>query len=210
MRFRTKSVFLALALTLSGVIVYKTVDALWRQKINEFKESPIKLLDSLPESALEVKDFHRTQVKDGRKLWEVSGEEVRYLKTEKEVVIKRPKLVFYRQNGESLEVTGNQGRIFFSGEEMERVHLEGAMEVNYSGFILKAHELLYVKGKDMIVLPGRVTLTGKGMELEGVGMEISLHEEKLRLQRQVRTKLEPDSIEKRETQKAHERKTAIL
>lgn len=210
MKLRLKGLVLAVAFTLLGIIVYKTVDTLWRQKANEFKENPFKLLDSLPDSALVVKDFYRTQVKDGRTLWEVGGEEVRYLKEEKEAVIKKPRVVFYHQNGETLEVNGDEGRLFFTGKEMDRVHLQGPMQVNYSGYVLQAGELFYVKGKDQIVLPGRVTLKGKGLELEGVGMEISLHDEKLRLRQQVKTRFEPESFQKRETKKSHGKTTALL
>ena len=160
MILRLKSLVLVVVFTLLGIIVYKTADTLWRQRMSEFKENPLKFLDSLPESALEVKDFHRTQVKDGRKLWEVAGEEVRYLKKDKEAVVKKPRLVFYHKNGEALEVAGDEGRLFFTGQEMERVHIQGALQVNYSGYILQANELLYVKGKDRVVLPGKVTVKG--------------------------------------------------
>jgi LPS export ABC transporter protein LptC len=205
-----KSIVLAAAFILLGVIAYKTVDILWRQRVNEFKENPLQLLDSLPESALEVKDFYRTQVKDGRKLWEVAGEEARYLKKEKEAVIRKPRLIFYHKNGEALEIEGDEGRIFFTGQEMERVHLQGAMRVNYTGFVLQANELLYVKGSDRVVLPGKVTIQGKGLELEGVGMEISLQDEKLRFHKQVKTKLVPDLLQEKKTKRNHENKVAVL
>ena len=210
MILRLKSLVLVVVFTLLGIIVYKTADTLWRQRMSEFKENPLKFLDSLPESALEVKDFHRTQVKDGRKLWEVAGEEVRYLKKDKEAVVKKPRLVFYHKNGEALEVAGDEGRLFFTGQEMERVHIQGALQVNYSGYILRTNELLYVKGKDRVVLPGKVTVKGNGLELEGIGMEISLQDEKFWLHQQVKTRFEPESLQKKETKKSHGKPAAIL
>jgi LPS export ABC transporter protein LptC len=204
-----KSLVLALAVTLLGVVIYKTAETLWRQRMNEFKENPFKLLDSLPEGALEVKDFHRTQIKDGRKLWEVSGEEIRYLKKEKEAVIKKPRVVFYHEDGDALEVQGDEGRLFFDGQEMERVQLQGEMEVKYSGYVLRANELLYVKGEDRVVLPGKVSVKGKGLELEGVGMEISLRDEKLQLHQKVKTRFEPESLRQKETKRTHVKKASI-
>lgn len=205
-----KSLVLALAVTLLGVVIYKTADTLWRQRMNEFKENPLKLLDSLPEGALEVKDFHRTQIKDGRKLWEVAGEEIRYLKKEKEAVIKKPRVVFYHKNGEELAIKGDEGHLFFDGQEMERVHLQGDMQVNFAGYVLQANELLYVKGEDRVVLPGKVTLKGKGLELEGVGMEISLQDEKLQLHQKVKTRFEPGSLRQKDAKKNHVKKASVF
>ena len=44
-------------------------------------------------------------------------------------------------------------------------------------------------------MPGKVSVKGDGLELEGVGMEIVLDEEKMRLLKKVRTKLEPRRME---------------
>ena len=210
MALRLKSFVLVVVFILLGIVVYKTVETLRRQKLSEFKKNPLKLLDSLPESALEVKDFYRTQVKEGRKLWEIAGEEARYLKKEKEALIKKPRMVFYHKNGEAMEVKGDEGHLFFTGQEMDRVHIQGAMQVNYSGFVLQANELFYEKGKDRVFLPGKVTVKGKGLELEGIGMEISLQDEKLRLHQQVKTKIEPELLEQKGTKTTHGKKVAIL
>jgi lipopolysaccharide export system protein LptC len=49
-----------------------------------------------------------------------------------------------------------------------------------------------------MVLPGRVSVRGAGMELDGSHMEISLNDDKMRLNQGVKTKVEPDKLKKNE------------
>lgn len=195
MRHRIRLFLLAAVLTSLTVLVYKAVQTVSLQKIIEIEKNPIKLLDSLPEAALQVKDFHRTKVEGGRKVWEVAGEEARYLKAEREAVIKMPRFVFYHKNGETLNVRGNEGYLFLTDQDVEKIQLQGDIQVNYSGFVLRTHEVSYLKSRDRVISPGKVTLTGDGIEVEGVGMEISLTEERIRLRQKVRTKVEPEQLE---------------
>ncbi|MFQ5904147.1 MAG: LPS export ABC transporter periplasmic protein LptC, partial [Candidatus Binatia bacterium] len=179
-----------------GGVAYKVAEHLWLMKAREIQRNPLQLLDYAPETTLRIKDFRRTKVEGGRKVWEVFGEEARYLKAEKEAVIEKPRIIFYDKKGETIEATGNEGHLSFTdqGQEMERMQLRGGVQVSYQGFVLRTDEALYDKSKNQLVLPGRVTVKGDGLELEGVGMEIALQEEKIRLLQRVRTKLQPELL----------------
>jgi len=45
-----------------------------------------------------------------------------------------------------------------------------------------------------VLLPGKVTVKGDSLELEGIGMEINLDDEKMRMLSKVRTRLEPERM----------------
>ena len=77
---------------------------------------------------------------------------------------------------------------------MEKAQFQGGVQVNYRGFVLKTEEILYLKSKNQVLLPGKVTVKGESLELEGIGMEINLDDEKMRLLSKVRTKLEPERM----------------
>ena len=198
MRHKRIRLVLLLAIVASlGGVAYKVAENMWLMKAAELKKDPMALLDYIPEAALEVKEFHRTKVdKNGRKVWEVSGDEARYLKAEREAVIKRPRMVFYDRNGGTLQATGNEARLFFIDQEIDRVALEGGIEASYQGFVFHASEILYLSGKNRVISRGRVSLKGDGVELEGVGMEMDLEDEKIRLLQKVKTRLQPEKLEK--------------
>lgn len=198
MRRKTLGAVLLVAIFASlGGVAYKVAENIWLTKAREIKENPSKLLDYVPEAALRIKDFHRAKLEGGQKVWELFGTEAHYLKTQKEVVIKKPRMIFYQKGSSIIEVTGDDGHLWLAdaGGEMEKAHLQGQVHVNYRGFVLNTDEILYLKSKNQVVLPGKVTVKGDGLELEGVGMEIGLDEEKMRLLKKVKTKLEPRRME---------------
>jgi LPS export ABC transporter protein LptC len=195
---KQKRLLLLTALCTSlGLIFYKVTEHLWLQQLNEFERNPVKLLELVPKATLQVKDFRRSKIEGGRKVWEVTGEEATYLKAEQEAVIKRPWFVFYRENGETMEVTGDEGHLYFSDREMEKMQLQGAVQVNFQGFVLRTDEVLYYQSQNHVVSPGMVSLSSDGLELEGGEMEILLQEEKIRLGNRVKTTIQPDRLQKK-------------
>ena len=179
-----------------GGVAYKVAEHFWLMKAREIKKNPSKLLDYVPEAALQIKDFRRTKIERGQKVWELSGEEARYLKADKEVTIKKPRMTFYQKDNNAIEAIGNDGHLWLSGQkgEMEKAQFQGGVQVNYRGFVLKTEEILYLKSKNQVLLPGKVTVKGDSLELEGIGMEINLDDEKMRMLNKVRTKLEPERM----------------
>lgn len=193
----TRILLLAAVFVSLGVVIYKVAENLALQKIGEIEQNPMKILDLVPESALRIKEFRRSKIEGGRKVWELTGKEAVYLKAKREAVIKKPWLVFYRETGETMEVNGDEGHLFFNDSGMEKMRLQGSVEVNYQGFILRTDEILYFQDDDRVMSPGKVTVSGKGLELEGEGMEISIREEKIRFFNKVKTRIQPDQFEKK-------------
>lgn len=193
----TRILLLAAVFVSLGVVIYKVAENLALQKIGEIEQNPMKILDLVPESALRLKEFRRSKVEGGRKVWELTGKEAVYLKAEREAVIKKPWLVFYRETGETMEVNGDEGHLFFNDGGMEKMRLQGSVEVNYQGFILRTDEILYLQDDDRVSSPGMVTVKGKGLELEGEGMELSIRDEKIQFFNRVRTRIQPDQFEKK-------------
>ena len=195
--FRPKKLIILTVISISlGTVIYKVAETLWLQKIMEFQEDPIKILDLVHQAALQLKDFRRSKVEEGRKVWEITGDEAVYLKADREAVITSPRLVFYNQNEENVEVGGDVGHIYFNEREMDRLELRGEVEIYYQGFILKTNEIVYYQNKNQVISKGKVAMKGKGLDLEGVGAEISLNNSKLRLRDKVKTKIRPDVLAK--------------
>lgn len=193
-RSRLRAVLLVLVVAILGGVGYKVARTVWMIKADELRKEPLKLLNHLPDVALQVKDFRRTKIEGGRKAWELTGEEVRYLKGENQALIKKPRLVFYDKEGKTIEATGDEGRLFFLNEELEQMKLQGSIRVAYQGYVLETEEASYLKAKNQVVAPGKVNLKNAGLELEAVGMEIALGEEKIRLLNGVKTRFHPATL----------------
>ena len=197
MRKRRRLILLVVIFLSLGGVGYKVAESIWAMKVNEIRRNPLKALDYLPDSALQIKDFRRAKVEDGRKIWELVGDEARYFKDKREAVIKNPKFFYYDSNGETAETTGATAHLFFNERELEKMQLEGGIQVSYQGYVLKSEEAIYLPAHQRIVFPSRALVAGNGLELEGSRMEVELETKKLRMLQNVKSRVEPNKLAKR-------------
>lgn len=197
MRKRKRLILLVVIILSLGGLGYKVAESIWAMKVNEIRRSPLKALDYLPDSALQIKDFRRAKVEDGRKIWELIGDEARYFKDQREAVIKNPKFFYYDSNGETAETTGAMAHLFFNERELEKMQLEGGIRVSYQGYVLRSEQAIYLPADQRIVFPSRALVAGNGLELEGSRMEVELESKKLRMLQNVKSRMEPDKLAKR-------------
>lgn len=145
------------------------------------------LLRVNPGVAVQVKNFHRSMIEDGRKTWEVKGDEATYFKTEERAVIRRPRLVFHQEDGRTLEATSSEGNVFLPGGRLERAVLEGPVEVIHQAAWFRADRLIYFHADNRVVCPGKVWGRAGGVEFEGDSMTYSLTHETVELRGGVKT-----------------------
>lgn len=196
---KTRRVILLVAILLSlAGVGYKVAETVIANKLRDIRRNPLEALNYLPESALHMKDFHRSKIEDGRKVWEIFGDEANYYKDQKEAVVQKPRFYFYDKKGQIAEATGDVARIYLNDKELDKMELQGRIQVSYQGYVLKSEEAIYMPAKDQIVLPSKAVMVSDGLELEGSSMEVELQGKKVRLLRNVKTKLEPEKLAKKE------------
>ncbi len=196
MRKARRSILLAVIFLSLAAVTYKVSDMVQRVQ-KDIKKNPLKVLDYLPESSLKIKDFHRAKIENGRTVWELYGDEASYFKEQKEAVVKKPRFLYYDKKGEVAQTTGNEAHLFLNDKELERLDLRGDVLVTFQDYVLNSEEARYLPAKDQIVLPHRTKVVGEGLSVEGASMEVELEERKIRLVRDVKTKLEPDKLAKK-------------
>jgi LPS export ABC transporter protein LptC len=198
MRRRNRLVLLVVIFLSLGGVTYKVAESLWIMKAQEIRKNPLKALDYIPESQLQIKDFRRAKMENGKKIWELFGDEANYFKEQKEAVIKKPRFYYYNKEGETAETTGDTARLFFNEKELEKMQLQGGVQVTYQGYVLKSDEATYFADAGRIILPKRATVVGNGLEVEGSRMEVELEVKKVRLLQNVKTKIEPDKVARKD------------
>lgn len=198
---KTRRLILLMAIFLSlGGVAYK-VSELLQTMTRDIKKNPLKALDYLPEAALHMKDFHRAKIEGGRKVWEIYGDEANYFRDQKEALIRKPRFYYYDKKGEVMETIGDEARIFLNEKELEKLQLRGRIKLTFQGYELRSEEANYLPEKDQIYLSSRTTLVGEGIALEGASMEVELEGKKVRLLRDVKTKIEPDKLSQKKNHK---------
>ena len=197
MRKWQRRILLAAIFISLGGVAYTVAENIWIMKVQEIKKNPLKAVDYLPDSALHMKDFRRAKIEDGRKVWEIVGDEANYYKDQKQAIIKKPRFYYFDKKGATTETTGDVAKLFFNEKELEQMQLQGNIQVTYEGYTLKSEEAIYLPDKQEIVLPKRATVVGEGLELEGSSMQVELDNKKVRLLQNVKTKIEPEKLAKK-------------
>lgn len=183
---RSKRLLLLLVMAAGAIFVAVEVARHMREQA---LQDPRELLEFTPGVPLQVKNFHRSMIRDGRKAWEIKGTEATYFKAEERAAVSRPRLVFYRNNGGTLEARGREGNVFLPNGQLQRAVLDGAVDVVYQEARFRTDKLIYLHADDRIVCPGRVWAVVDGVEFEGENMTYSLANDTIELRGAVRTTL---------------------
>lgn len=148
---------------------------------------PRDLVELTPGASLQVKNFHRSRIEDGRKVWEIRGDEATWFEAEERAAVTRPRLAFYREDGGALEARSREGNVFLPGGDLERAVLDGAVDVTWEDARFRSDRLVYLHADDRIVSPGKVRAEVDGVEFEGGSMTYALTGETMELRGGVRT-----------------------
>ncbi len=181
------AVFLALVLLLGGMfwMVRRAFET------NAQFELAQKVLELVPDAAQRIQDFHRVQVRDGRKEWEIAAAEARYFDQEQRVVVRQPMLRLYLADGREVGVQGAEGVVSLDGKELRAVDLRGEIVVTLADYTVRTSEARYDRAADRITAPGGVEISGRDIDARGMGMEVEVDTQKVRLLQDVQMTLRP-------------------
>lgn len=181
---------LLLLLVLVAGVVFVGIEVARHMRERAIRD-PGDLLKFTPGVPLQVRNFHRSMIEDGRKTWEIKGAEATYFEDEERAAITRPRLVFYRENGGTLEARSREGNVFLPKGHFQRAVLDGAVDITYRDARFRTDKLIYLHPDDRIVCPGRVRATVDGFEFEGENMIYSLRNDTIEVHGAVKTIIQP-------------------
>jgi LPS export ABC transporter protein LptC len=178
-------IVLLMALGAVGVQLARTQ---WAQHLRTLRTREI---DFLPAVAQRIQNFRRVKMEGDRKAWEVAAREAQYFEDESQVSVQAPEVSFYLKDGDGVvSIKGDQGTILLDGREMDRVDLEGGIEVRFKDYLVKTDRAVYERASDSVVSPNPVSITGNGLALSGGRMTVEMEAQRLRLEGKVETVLQ--------------------
>ena len=102
-----------------------------------------------------------------------------------------PVVALYLADGREVSLRGTSGTVFLDGRDLKRVDVEGAISVQLGDYTLSTDRASYEADRDLVTAPGAVHITGGGLDIEGLHMEVEVGAQRLRLAEQVRVVLQP-------------------
>ncbi len=162
--------------------------SLWRQKKGDLALEAIELL---PDVAQRIQDFHRTRIVGDRKVWEVSAKEARYFEKDGVVAVQDPVVAVFLEEGRTVAMRGRSGKVYLVEKSVERVEVEGEVEVELDEYLVSTDFARYEAELDTIVVPGTVRMESTQIQFEGEAMEVDLGANRLRVGKNVHMLLWP-------------------
>jgi len=148
-------------------------------------------LEALPGVTQHIKDFRRVKVQDGRTVWEVAAKEGSYFEGDNTVVVKEAIVEWHLEDGRTVGLRGQEGKIVLDGRDVIAVELRGDIRVQLADYEVRTEEARYDHALARIDAPGRIEVRGAALELEGEGMQVDVPAQRLTILRQVSMRLHP-------------------
>lgn len=192
-RSQVRSVVGALIVAALAGVGYRVYSSLESQKSTRVDRSSLEGM--LPDAVQWIQNFHRIEIRDGKKAWELEADEAQYLQDQSQIVVRRPRTTLYMKDGEKVTVVGEQGTIGFNGKDLQSATLHDHVEIHVRAFVIRAEDAVYDRGADRIVAKGPVTIDGDQVRVAGNDMVVYVKESRFQLDKPVRVTLLPKAAD---------------
>ena len=144
-----------------------------------------------------LENFHRSEMKDGKKVWEVSAVKGQYFPETNTAQLETPRLLFFRSSGEVIELSAATATITLSGTSLTRAEIAGSVEVVYSEKVtIKTELAVYDKEKNLVTAPGKVSITSAQLDIVGRELTAYLDRNEFRLAKDVSSTVKKRALER--------------
>jgi LPS export ABC transporter protein LptC len=173
-----------------GYLVHSSLEAGKSKQVDRSS-----LVGMLPDAVQWIQNFHRIEIREGKKSWELVADEAQYLQDDNQVVVRKPRTTLYMKDGEKVTVTGDQGKVEFAGKDLQKATLHDSVEIRVRGFVIRANDAVYDRGTEKIVAMGPVTIVGEQVQVAGNDMTVFVKESRFELEKPVRVTLSPKALQ---------------
>lgn len=138
---------------------------------------------------IQLQDFHRVEVKDGRPVWEVRAKDAQYFAQQRLTHVNDSAVTVYRRDRSVVHINAASAKLYMTQESVDRAELEGNVVVNLgeSGTV-KTDMAVYQARTREIVAPGRVNIEGSGYEVTGERLNLDLERQLVTLSERVKSR----------------------
>lgn len=145
-------------------------------------------------SKLHLQEFYRVQVKKGKQVWEVRAKDAKYYAGENVTYVTDADVTVHRPKSEPVNLKSRSAKLYLEGDSLKKAVLEGEVTVVIEDSVTMITDLADYNSEDRVVIaPGKVVITGEGFETTGIGMEMQVDADIVKLLNDVHTRIEPNA-----------------
>lgn len=149
-------------------------------------------------SSFVLENFHRSEMQDGKKVWEVSALRGTYVPATNTAHLEAPRLLFYRSSGEVVELSAQRAVVTIAGTRLTRAELEGNVRLGYdSKTTISTDRAVYDRTADTITAPGTVSISSAQLDIVGQELTALIAARRFTLARNVSSTVKRTALNRR-------------
>jgi len=125
-----------------------------------------------------LNNIRHTATRDGKLEWRLDAESAQYSDIEKAAVLENPSVTFFRSQGKTVALTGQQGILDTDAKDIK---VSDHVTMAFAPYVLEADVLHYRHGSRQISTESPVKISGGGIAIQADTMVIYLDSEKVLL-----------------------------
>jgi LPS export ABC transporter protein LptC len=134
--------------------------------------------------------FHRSQTRDGQKLWEIWAERGEYFPELQQAALEGPRIMVFQDNGDVIELTAAKAQIYLTNASLSRARVSGEVVLTHNGILrIETNEALYTKDSNRVEAPGYVLIQNDKVKISGKMLTVSLDKQEFKLSKNVESVL---------------------
>jgi len=155
-------------------------------------EAEIGDMSEQPAEGFALENFHRSETRDGKVLWEVTGQNARYFPEENRIDIDACLFFTNDEKGQKIVLKANEATLILKGPELQSVFFPKDVRVTYGREMrIVTSEASYDHKKALVSTSAHVQVIGNWFIVEGDGLHARLDIEQYKILRNVTSILEP-------------------
>ena len=136
--------------------------------------------------AIHLQEFHRTEIKDGKKQWEIKAADAKHFFEKGITQANNSLMTLFRSDNTQVSIASDGAKLQIENDALKKVGLEGNVKIALDKDIEVMTGLaFYYAGKDKMSSPSSVEIKGKGFEISGRGVEIEIEPQIIRIKSEV-------------------------
>lgn len=150
-----------------------------------------KVAGLVPGSLLHAHNFHWTQMKAGERQWVLTAADAAYSGDKTSVVLSDANVTMVSDDGKDVKITAPHVVLQMNGNRVNRADLSGGTVIKYGDFTMTTDSASFKPDSNRIEAPGKVTLEGEGVKVDGIGLTGNSKTRVFQLNHQVNTEIQP-------------------
>lgn len=143
-------------------------------------------------SRFTLQDFHRSEIRDGKKVWEVKARRGQYFPETNSAALEEADLWLFKDAGEQTALHAAHARLVLSGAALAKAELSDAVTIDYNGKVtIQTDQATYDKSAETVHAPGKVRIESGGLEITGESLQGNITTREFHLERNVESVIKP-------------------